>query len=65
MGFPGGLSGKESAYQCRRCGLNAWVEKIPLEWEMATYWETFQGNSMKRGVWWATAHEVWKELDMT
>ena len=32
---------------------------------MATYWETFQGNSMKRGVWWATTHEVLKELDMT
>ena len=31
-GFPWGLSGKESACQCRRhgrCGFNPWVEKIP------------------------------------
>ena len=29
------VSGKEPAYQCRRCGLDAWVGKI-LEKEMAT-----------------------------
>ena len=31
-GFPGGASGKESAYQCRRRKrrkFNPWVEKIP------------------------------------
>ena len=31
-GFPGGTSGKETAFQCRkhkRCGFNPWVEKIP------------------------------------
>ena len=32
MGFPGGASGKELAYQCRRhkrCGFDPWVGKIP------------------------------------
>ena len=29
MGFPGGPSGKESICQCRRCGFNPWVGKIP------------------------------------
>ena len=28
MGFPGGSSGKGSAYQCRRPGFNPWVRKI-------------------------------------
>ena len=31
MGFPGGTSGKESAYQCRRgrrCGFDPWAGKI-------------------------------------
>ena len=29
-GLPRWLSGKESAYQCRRCGFTLWVRKIPL-----------------------------------
>jgi len=29
VGFPGGTSGKEPACQCRRCGFNPWVRKIP------------------------------------
>ena len=28
-GLPGWLSGKESAHQCRRLGLDPWVRKIP------------------------------------
>ena len=39
-GFPGGTSSKEAACQCRRCkrcGLDPWVGKIPLEKEMATH----------------------------
>ena len=27
-GFPRRLSGKESAYQCRKCKFNPWVRKI-------------------------------------
>ena len=38
MGFPGGMSGKEPAYQCRR---QTWVESLgredPLEEVMATH----------------------------
>ena len=40
MGFPGGISGKEPAFQCRRqkrCRFSPWVGKIPLEEEMATH----------------------------
>ena len=32
LGFPGGTSGKESAYQCKRhqrCRFDPWFEKIP------------------------------------
>ena len=29
LGFPGGASGKEPACQCRRCGCDPWVRKIP------------------------------------
>ena len=29
LGFPGGAGGTESACQCRRCGLDPWVRKIP------------------------------------
>jgi len=29
MGLPRWPSGKESACQCRRCGFNPWVGKIP------------------------------------
>jgi len=28
-GFPSGSAGKETAYQCRRCGFSPWVGKIP------------------------------------
>ena len=29
IGFPGGAVGKESTCQCRRCGFDCWVGKIP------------------------------------
>ena len=35
-GLPTLLSGKEATCQCRRHGFDPWVEKISLEWEMAT-----------------------------
>ena len=43
-GFPGRASGKEPAYQCRRhkrCRLDPWVRKDPLEEEMATHFSIF------------------------
>ena len=49
--LPWGHSGKQSAYQCRRCGLDPWVRKIP--WRRK--WQPFQylclENPMDRGVW--------------
>ena len=39
MGFPGGTSGKEPPFQCKRlkrCGFNPWVRTIP--WSKA--WQT-------------------------
>ena len=39
-GFPGGTSGKDPAFQYRRCkrhGFDPWVREIPLEKEMATH----------------------------
>ena len=35
--LPRGLSGKESACQCRRCGFDSWVGKIPWrrKWQPA------------------------------
>ena len=40
LSFPGGISGKESTFQCKRHkrhGFNPWVRKIPLEEGMATH----------------------------
>ena len=56
------LSGKESAYQCRRCkrcGFDLSVGKIA--WRRA--WQPLQyscQNSMDREAWWAIVHEVTK-----
>ena len=36
MGFPGGSSGKESTWQCRRYKFDSWQEDL-LEEEMAIY----------------------------
>ena len=37
LGFPWGLSGKESACQCRRPRFSPWVWEDPLEEEVATH----------------------------
>ena len=63
--LPWWLSGKESAYQCRRQKFDPWVGKIPLKKEMATRsiilaWEIPQteepGGLQSVG---------WQELDTT
>ena len=35
VGFPVGASGKEPTCQCRRCGFDPWIMKIPWrrEWQ--------------------------------
>ena len=64
--IPRWLIGKESACQCRRCGFNPWVRKIPLEKKMATHSSILGlGNPVDRGACWATVHGVTKESDMT
>ena len=58
------LRDKESTCQCRRCGFDPWVGRIP--WRRK--WHPFQysclRNSKDRGAWWATDHGIAKEPDM-
>ena len=61
MGFPGGTSGKEPTYQCRRhkrSGFDPWVRKIP--WRSA--WQPtpvfLPGVPMDREAWQAAVHGV-------
>ena len=59
IGFPAGASGKESAYQCRRCkrlGFDPWVGKIPGEGNDYPPWYACLENSMDRGSWQAIVH---------
>ena len=60
--LPRSLRGKESAYQCRRCGLNPWIRKI--FWRRK--WQSTPGknleNSMDRGAWWAAVQGVHKRV---
>ena len=62
-GFPGSASGKESTCQCRRCkrqGFDPWVGKIPWIGNGNPLQYSCLGNSVDRGAWWATVHEVAK-----
>ena len=59
------LSGKEAICQCRRLGFNSWVEKDPLEKEMATHSISLPENLMDRGAWLAAVHRSHKESDTT
>ena len=61
--LPRWLSGKESAWQCRRCKrcrLNPWVWKIPGVGNGNLVQYSFLENSMDRGPWWAIVHRVAK-----
>ena len=44
--------------QCRRCGFDPWVRKIPGEGNSNSLQYSCLGNSIDRGVWWATSHGV-------
>ena len=69
-GFPGGISGKEPACQCRRHKrhrLNPWVGEDPLEEGHGNPLQySCLGNPMDRGTWRAM-YGLWghKESDMT
>ena len=64
-GLPWWLSGKESACQCRRFEFDPWVGKIPRAENGNPLQYSCQENPMDRETWWATAHRVTEESDMT
>ena len=45
---------------CRRLGFDPWVGKIPGEGNGYPLQYSCLENSMDRGAWWATVHEVAK-----
>ena len=59
------LSGKSLACQYRRHGFDPWVGKIPWRGNGNPLQYSCLENSMDRGAWWATVHEVTKESDTT
>ena len=56
--------GKESTCQCRRPGLEPWIEKIPGEGNGHPLQYSCLEHSMGRRVWWLHCLE-WPELDTT
>ena len=60
-GFPGGAGGKEPTCQCKRCGFDPWVEKIPWRraWQPTPVFLPGE-NSLDRGARQATIHRVAK-----
>ena len=58
------LCGKEPACQCRRCGFNPWVGKVPGVRNGNPFQYSCLENFMDRGAWQITVHGV-TELDMT
>ena len=64
LGLPRWLNGKLPTCQCRRCRLDPWVGKTPLEEEMANPLQySCPEYPMDRGAWKATVHGVAKELN--
>ena len=54
------LSGKESAYQCRRHGLIPVQARSPVGGNGNTLQNSCLGNPIDRGAWWTTVHKVSK-----
>ena len=59
------LFGKESTCQCRRCGFDPWVRKIPGRRKRQPTLVFLPGKSHRQGAWQATVHEFTEESDMT
>jgi len=51
---------KKICLQCRRPGFNPWVRKMPWRREWLPLQYSCLENSMDRGAWQATVHEVTK-----
>ena len=60
VGFPGGTSGKKLACQCRRCGFDLWVGKIPWRWKWQPTPVLLPGESHGQRSLEATVHGVTK-----
>ena len=60
MGFPGGSNGKESACNARDSGLTPELGRSPGERNGYPLQYSCLENSMDRGAWQATVHEVAK-----
>ena len=61
LGFPRWHSGKESVCQCKRLtrhGFNPWVRRTPGGGNSNPFQYSWLENSVDRGAWWATVHEV-------
>ena len=63
--YAGWLSGKESAYQCRRRRFSPWVGRSPEEGNGNSLQHSCLKNPMDRGVWQAIVHGVTNESDIT
>ena len=56
MGFPGGASGKEPTWQCRRhkkCRFHPWVRRSPGGGHGNPLQYSCLENPVDRGAWWA------------
>ena len=60
MGFPGGSDGEESAYSGGDSGSISGSGRSPGEGTGYPLQYSCLENSIDRGAWWATAHEVAK-----
>ena len=65
MRFPGGSDGKESVHNVRDIGSIPGSGRSPGRGIGYLLQHSYLGNSMGRGAWQATVHEVTKESDMT
>jgi len=60
VGFPGGASGKEPAYQHRKCRFDSYIGKIPGGGHGNSLQYSCLENLMDRGAWQATVHRLKK-----
>ena len=60
-----GFPGKECTCQCRRCGFDPWVRKLPWRRNGNLLHHSCLENSMGTGVWQAILHGVAGKLNTT
>ena len=60
LGSPGGLNGKESAYNTGNLGLIPGLGRSPGEGNGNPLQSSCLENPMDRGAWWATVHGIAK-----